>query len=355
MKSLIDFKNNIRKCSKCGICQADCPIYKITGNDCSVSRGFFVMLNGYLKGDLKLTKTINRYLELCLKCRACEKSCPAGINVIDIVIAAKSDYMKNHPIEKIKIFILKFLIFGLFPKILNIFRRSTKSKQFNKKVLYFGGCASRVKGDKSIVKLLNAIDIEVINPSFNCCGMPYFIKGDLEGLNNSIKNYINLLKKYDIKEIVVTCASCEKTIKDYVKWADKEDCEFLKKIQVKNIYEYLKDKHFSLKSKKPITVTYHKPCSIDNFQDVERLLKNIDNLKYIEMNDFGSCCGLNGLTNIKEYKIFSNIFKSKRKNIINSQAKIVLTSCAGCQVALNLYSAGQYKTYDLIDFLSRYL
>ena len=32
MKQLKDFKSQIRKCSKCGICQADCPIYKITGN-----------------------------------------------------------------------------------------------------------------------------------------------------------------------------------------------------------------------------------------------------------------------------------------------------------------------------------
>ena len=46
MKKLSDYKEQINKCSKCGKCQEVCPIYKLTGNDCAVSRGKFVMLNG---------------------------------------------------------------------------------------------------------------------------------------------------------------------------------------------------------------------------------------------------------------------------------------------------------------------
>ena len=111
MKSLIDFKEEIHKCSKCGICQSSCPIYEITGNDCTVSRGFFVMLNGVLKGDLKMSKTINRYLDLCLKCGACVKSCPSGIDAVDVIISAKSEYFKKHPFEKIKTFLKLFLLF----------------------------------------------------------------------------------------------------------------------------------------------------------------------------------------------------------------------------------------------------
>lgn len=49
MKKLEDFKEDINKCSKCGLCQSVCPVYKITGNDCAVSRGKFVMLDGVLK------------------------------------------------------------------------------------------------------------------------------------------------------------------------------------------------------------------------------------------------------------------------------------------------------------------
>ena len=81
MKNLEDYAGDINKCSKCGLCQSVCPVYKETGNDCAVSRGKFVMLDGVLKGDLKLNKNINKYLDLCLKCGKCSDFCPSGIDV----------------------------------------------------------------------------------------------------------------------------------------------------------------------------------------------------------------------------------------------------------------------------------
>ncbi len=358
MKQLIDFKEDIHKCSKCGLCQAECPIYKITGSDCTVSRGQFVMLQGVLNGELRITKTINRYLDLCLKCGACSKFCPSGINVVDVIVSAKSEYFKSHPLEKIKTFFQKYFIFGLLPRITRTFIRPTESKSFSKKVLYFGGCGSKLKGDKAVVKILNSLEIEVINPQFHCCGIPYFTRGDLNEFNNSIKSYLKILKKYNITDIVTTCASCEKSLKDYIKWASdisKEDLELLKKVEVKNIYSYIRENNKNLELKSPISVTYHKPCNIENFDDVDWILNNTKNLEYIEMKDFDKCCGLNGLSKIKEYKIMTKVFDSKRKNICDTGVKRVLTSCLGCEIALRSYSFGQYKVQDLIEFLSNHL
>ena len=356
MKHLKDFKEEIHKCSKCGLCQGECPVYQVTGNDCAVSRGLFVMLKGVLNGNLKMSKTINRYLDLCLKCGACTKFCPSGIDAVDVIISAKSEYFKKHPFEKLKTFIQKYFIFGLIPRIVRTFIRPTKSQKFEKKVLYFGGCGSKLKGDKSVVKLLNLLEIEVINPLFHCCGIPYFTRGDLKEFNKSIKSYLEIIKKYDIKEVVTTCASCEKSLKDYIKWAggniSEDDISLLQEIKIKNIYEYLRENECKLKLKKAVKVTYHKPCNINNFRDIEWVLKNTENLEYVEMRDFDKCCGLNGLSKIKEYKIMKQIFDKKRKSILETNADFVLTSCLGCEAALNIYSLGQYKVCDLIDFIT---
>ena len=355
MKQLADFKSQIHKCSKCGLCQAQCPIYKITGNDCSVSRGQFVMLQGVLKGDLKMSAKINRYLDLCLKCGVCSEFCPSGIDVVDVIVAAKSEYFKTHFIERLKTLFQKYIVFGLVPRIVRTFIRPTKSKSFEKKVLYFGGCGSKLKGDKAVVNILNSLGIEVINPLFHCCGVPYFSRGDLKEFNNSIKSFINILKKYDVKEVITTCASCEKSLKDYIKWIDtdftEDDINLLSEIKIKNIYEYLRENECKLKFKNLVKATYHKPCNIKNFEDIEWILNNTENLEYVKMDDYDKCCGLNGLTKINEYKIFSQIFKNKRTNVINSGAKFVLTSCLGCETALKLYSFGKYKTMDLLDFI----
>ncbi len=349
MKQLKDFKEDIHKCSKCGLCQGECPIYKITGNDCTVSRGQFVMLDGLLKGDLKMTKTINHYLDLCLKCGACSKFCPSGIDIVDIIAAAKAEYFKTHKFEKVISFFQKKIVFKFIPNFLSIFHFKQTSKTLDKKVLYFGGCGSKIKGDKAVIKLLNSIETEVINPKFSCCGISLFMRGDLESFQNSINNYINTLKKYDIKEVVTTCASCEKTLKDYVRWCEDEETKaFLNTITVKNIYEYLADKHFSLK--KPVSVTYHKPCNTSIYP--EQILKNTENLTYIEMKDFDKCCGLNALAKFKKYKITSKIFAQKHKNIKSTGVKYVLTSCLGCEAALKAYSFGAYKVVDLADFLA---
>lgn len=95
MKKLNDYCEEIHKCSKCGLCQSVCPVYKVTGNDCSVSRGKFIMLNGIVKGDLKLNKNVNKYLDMCLKCNACKDFCPSDIDARKIFLTAKAEYFSN--------------------------------------------------------------------------------------------------------------------------------------------------------------------------------------------------------------------------------------------------------------------
>jgi len=314
------------------------------------------MLKGVLDGELKLSKPIKRYLDLCLKCGACTKFCPSGIDIIDIVTVAKSEFFKRNKLEKLKSFILKYLIFGLFIKLVKIFVKPYGSKNYTEKVLFFGGCGSSIKGDKNIVKILNSVEVEVINPQFDCCGIPYFTGGDLKEFQNAIKKFINTVKKYDIKEIVVNCASCEKALRDYIKWVDNDvDKEVLKELKIKNIYEFLRKKNIKLKLKQCAKVTYHKPCNIDNFNDIQWLLNNTENLEYIEMKDFDKCCGFSGIPNFKEIKIMKNIYNTKRENIKNSGANIVLTSCLGCEAALKAYSFRQYKVFDFIEFIATHL
>src|SRR5574344_3042323 len=98
MKKFQEFKEDIYKCSKCGLCQSVCPLYKITGNDCAVSRGKFIMLKGVLNGDLKLDKTLTKYLDMCTKCGKCKEFCPSNIDVVEILTSAKSEYL-NHNFE----------------------------------------------------------------------------------------------------------------------------------------------------------------------------------------------------------------------------------------------------------------
>lgn len=344
MKNLADYKEEIHSCSKCGLCQSVCPIYKITGNDCTVSRGHFIMLKGLIKGDLKMSKTINRYLDLCLKCNACSKFCPSGIDVVDIIASAKAEYFKIDKLEKIKSKLLKLGLNSL--NILSIFIPHKKSIKSEKKVIYFGGCGSKLEGNSHIIKILNSMNIEVITPKFDCCGFPFFVNGDLDNFKACMDKFYSVLKQYGDYDIVTNCATCEKTLKSYTKWGGKE-------IRVRNIFEYIRENNLKLELKKQVKVTYHKPCTLENFEDVEWILNNTKNLEYIEMNNYDKCCGFEGILNYKEHKTMSHLFKEKRENIKNTKANIVLTSCLACKSALTLYSLFEYNTKDLVEFLAQ--
>lgn len=84
MAELKDYKKEISKCSKCGLCQTVCPIYKKTLNECDGARGKIAMLEGVLNGILKVNDTMISYLRKCEGCNLCEAACPAGIRIRDI-------------------------------------------------------------------------------------------------------------------------------------------------------------------------------------------------------------------------------------------------------------------------------
>lgn len=346
MKTLKDCENDIHSCSKCGLCQSVCPIYKITGNDCTVSRGHFIMLRGLLKGELKMSGVINRYLDLCLKCGACTKFCPSDIDVVNIVTLAKAEYFNTHPFEKLFSVFQKIIVFKIGLKILSLFNKKPKSKTFDRKILYFGGCGVEINGkmSKFVVKTLNECGYEVIIPNFDCCGLPFLMRGDIKNFERYMKSFYSEIEKYDNCEILTTCASCEKILNQY------KNYDIEKSFTVKNIYAFLREHNIQFTLKKDLSVTFHKPCNINNYDDIKWLFNNTKNLKYTEMEDYDKCCGMNGVFKLRELQTMFSLYKAKREKIIDSGSNIVLTSCLGCENALRWYSFGKYKVKDAVEF-----
>lgn len=351
MNNLSDFKDDINKCSKCGLCQSVCPIYKITGNDCAVSRGKFVMLDGVLKGDLKLNKTINKYLDMCLKCGKCKDFCPSGIDVCKIFNTAKHEYIKNTLEGKITFFLQSKFVFGNFIKFFKIFsekifRKKTKNEK-GLKLVYFKGCVNNIfpKSENSMKKIFSHLDnIELIEKDFECCGLPFLSSGNLERFEE-VKNHNLKLLNCDFDYILTDCASCESTLKSY-----STDFSFT------NTAEFLSRQNLKFKFKNPVKVTFHKPCHLENIDFLPELLKKCENVEYIEMKDFDECCGFAGSFAIKNPKLSAKLSKTKAENIIQTQADYVLTTCPACILGLRqgllLKGKKAPKIMNIIDFLA---
>ena len=66
-------------CVHCGLCTAACPTYLETGDENNSPRGRIYLMRSVVDGRLELTKKVERHLDLCLDCRACETACPSGV------------------------------------------------------------------------------------------------------------------------------------------------------------------------------------------------------------------------------------------------------------------------------------
>ena len=68
----------LRKCVHCGFCNATCPTYQLLGDELDGPRGRIYLIKGMLEG-AGVTARTQLHLDRCLTCRACETTCPSGV------------------------------------------------------------------------------------------------------------------------------------------------------------------------------------------------------------------------------------------------------------------------------------
>lgn len=381
MKKLKDYEKDLKTCSKCGLCQSVCPIYKETGIETVVSRGKFNLLLGLLKQDLKYTKKMDKMLSMCLNCKACDDFCPSSIKASEIISCAKGEYKKfcfpfkydsffkprmfflslifklyrfsnfSKIIPKLKNFIKKFGLLGelflLFDKIskVNVKRKKIKKeKTKNITVIYFEGCFTKYLNPSVKNALLNRLEkngIKIIQKNFDCCGISALYSGKKD-LYMKIKEKNSKLLEENCDYIVCDCATCLSALKEYNKpFSSKviDIFELISKLENIKITE---------------NITYHLPCHLrDKKEKISQLLENnFENYK--KMNDYDVCCGFSGEFSLKFPQISQNISNKKVQNIKKTDCKTVLTSCPGCIIGIQkgLINQNEEKNVlNIIEFL----
>ena len=372
MKTLKSYEKELKTCSKCGLCQSVCPVYKVTGKETIVSRGKFNLLLGLIKGDLNYTKKLDEALSLCLHCKACDGFCPSSIKATEIISTAKSENKKFNIFSKsFLLFKLKFIflsivfkiyrfahlskivvkidnflrkfgalgkIFLLFDKIskINCIRKKTtsvsgtlipdgKNGKKKLKVLYFEGCFTKYinpSTKNAVLNLLEKNNFEVIQKPFECCGLSALYNGNITLYNKLKEKNIKLLNT-DCDYIVCDCATCLGALKEYNEPFSEKVIDILDLIQNVSLNPTAK------------LATYHLPCHLrtqkkSTLSSVEKIIPN-----YIQLIDNDVCCGFAGDFSLNFPKISNQISKEKAKNIEKTNAEYVLTSCPGCIIGLN--------------------
>ena len=386
-KNLKDYTEEVYKCTKCGLCQSVCPVYKATGLETAVSRGKFTLLNGVINGKLKFNKKIAKNLELCLGCKACYDFCPSGISAEEIIAAARHeslkingigfikqfildnfksnfrlgllkiglDFYKTLQINKISEFLVKFL--GKAGKYITLFNSQLREHIKYKKlkpvkpqselnIVYFPGCINNYVNSSiknSVLMVLEKNGFKAVIPeNFTCCGIAARSSGDFQSFSELAENNINQIPN-NVDYIITDCASCGSVWEFYPDFVSQNLVDKAKILAGKtiNINKFLAEREIYFPENAEISkkITYHDPCHLKRFQKVfeepRNILKQIQGIDFREMKDADVCCGAAGTFCVSQPEISQAISAKKAQNIIDTKADIVCTSCAGCKIGLS--------------------
>ncbi|MHA2029147.1 MAG: FAD-linked oxidase C-terminal domain-containing protein, partial [Candidatus Kariarchaeaceae archaeon] len=273
-----EWENEIEMCNGCSRCTSlsntvnMCPIYfssrKETASPKSKANALRSVISGRIEREQALKSPVMKELIFnCTTCQSCTIDCPAAVNIPKIALEFKAEIVEKdgQPVNE-------YLLgsFNLIGKILSpisfitnwfmgtkfsrwmgekttgitqhrklpSFKRKSFIKWYHKdyltnaptnqkepirKVAYFAGCSANMTSPnigKSLVKVLEASNIEVVVPNQKCCGLPMYAYGNVKRakkyINYSIEQFMPYVKQgYDI---LVTCSSCGLSLKE--EWKD---------------------------------------------------------------------------------------------------------------------------------------
>lgn len=384
------YEEALKKCSRCGGCQAHCPLYSETGREPFVARGKIELLENIAAGNLQWNDKLAEIFSTCLLCGSCTDNCPNGVEADKLVRSAREDLVvaRGLPIIKRNIFqhflrhngrmrvagkmlslyqktglqklvrssgILKILSMdiakkeSLLPQIAGKNFRSSVSKvnsveEPKIKVAYFTGCVTNLVNPQvgySVLKVLTANNVEVIIPEQYCCGVPALASGDLETGKYLAQRNIVQFSDLDVNYIITDCASCLSTWLEYPEILETKETDKLAS-KVYDINRFL----IEILDIKPvpkeagIKVTYHAPCHLKRTpggksSPRELLARLSPYYEFVEMGLADSCCGSAGSFNLTHYDLSQKVAIHKVDSIRESGAEVVASACPSCIMQLD--------------------
>ena len=359
----------LKSCVRCGSCREVCPVFREVLEEPAVARGKIFLFSAYKKGELKPDKKLLNFLNLCTTCLRCQEVCSAGVNYEDIIIKARSEISNvvGIPLEKkLTNSLLTFKAgLGLLgslskplsgilkkrglpsPSIVPFTFKKASEKKGKEPIVFFVGCMMNFfyqETAKSIVKILNELQYDVIIPkNQTCCGAPAIYSGDLKTFEKLKEENLKVLEEYRGIKVVTGCPTCTHVLR---KFYGIEAVEFLEILMEKGV-----------ERKKTTKITWHHPChlvrglKIDK-KSVEDYVSTLADFTPLEESD--NCCGFGGSFMISFPKISGKIRSKKVKNILATGAELVLTECPGCVMNINLGLLGKrVKVLHIADFLAK--
>ena len=376
----------LRSCVHCGLCNATCPTYQLTGNELDGPRGRIYLIKNHLENDSNGVTGL-KHLDRCLTCLACETTCPSNVqfgHLLDIGRKNMSKAIQRPFKDRIK----RYLIALLFSKptrvrpMLALARlskpflpqklaakipvrikssKTTGSTPGLPKLLTIQGCVQSAAAPQiniAAAKVLERTGFHLEEAKSDCCGALAYHLADTDKAERTIRHnidnwYQDLQGEYG--SLVVTSSGCSSFIKQYgalmqstPEYAKK--AEFISK-RCRDLSEL--DIQLDIKPiRENCTVALHSPCTLQHGQKVhgkiEALLKKAG-YRLVPTMDEHLCCGSAGSYSLLETELSERLLANKLACLEEDQPNVISTANIGC--LLHLQSGTERSVKHWIELL----
>ncbi|MCL5074146.1 MAG: (Fe-S)-binding protein [Chloroflexi bacterium] len=369
------------RCIRCGLCQAQCPVFDVLRLEPGVARGKVQLARALWEGKLGPSTPLREMVHQCLSCEACTDNCPSGVKVGTLLLEARAALVEELGLPAVESLILRQTLpypsrlrlsgmaLALYQRtglrwlahkagLLQILPGELDEKEERlpetsflsarqvlptlsgpnpgRRVAYFLGCATDLfypRLGRAMVEVLRQHGCQVfIPPQTVCCGMPHRASGDVATAARLEKQNTTILNEAEVEAIVVDCATCGSTLKGY---------DGLR-APVYDITEYLVSViglDSPASSLPSLTVTYHDPCHLKRGQGVSeaprQVLRSIPGVNLVEMDEADRCCGGAGTFSLAYHDLSVRILERKMDNVAATEADILATGCPSCRMQLS--------------------
>jgi len=359
----------LRSCVHCGFCTATCPTYQELGDELDGPRGRIYLIKDMLEGG-EVTTTTQQHLDRCLTCRACESTCPSGVEYAHLAEIGKAmvEEKVGRPLGQrlLRKALVKVLpnrpLFSALMTVGRVFRPvlpgSLKAKipkgkkvaaypnqEHLRKVLLIEGCVQPSMSpeiDVAAAHVLDKLGIQTLRTGqAQCCGAVenhlHAKEAGLQRVRANIDAWLPFVE-LGVEAILSSASACALEIKEYAHLL-KNDPEYAEKAKIiaekaKDLVEVLGAEDLSvLQLDATKRIAFHAPCTLQHGQklsgSVEQLLTKVG-YDLSPVMDAHLCCGSSGTYSILQPKLSETLRDNKVQHLTANQPDIIATANIGC-------------------------
>jgi glycolate oxidase iron-sulfur subunit len=380
----------LRACVHCGFCTATCPTYQLLGDELDGPRGRIYLIKQLLEGKEVSART-QTHLDRCLTCRACETTCPSGVQygiLVDIgrelveqevhrplwLSFKRSLLRRTLPYPALIAPLLKLgqLAKPLLPESIRCKLpdpQPTKPRPdsiHSRKMLVLEGCVQSIatpETNGATARVLDKLGIQLVTDNqAGCCGaVSHHLAATEESLDFARRNIDAWWPHIEAgaEAILITASGCGVMVKEYGHLL-REDAHYAGKAArvaqiTKDISEVLRDEPLPAGRLKaiPDKIAFHSSCTLQHGQKLDGVVEGIlrkAGFNLCAVNDAHLCCGSAGTYSILQPELSQHLLRNKLAALEQNQPDIIATANIGCQLHLSSRANRPVKHWiELLD------